>query len=183
MLCGDLRLRGASARCKSGERAGNARGAGAVSRSSGRRRLDTSRVRAAGRSRGRSVGKSRALAGQKLEALLTRGTGRQKAKRCAVARFLTVPRNRLAGFGLQALEHDERRFRINGRQAFTGEAIRGPSALGSNASASSSRKKVCASARTPRAGRGDERADRAVRIPTRTCPGVTKRASEVDTVR
>jgi len=61
-----------------------------------------------------------ALAGQKLEALLTRSTGGQKAKRCAVARFLTVPRIRLAGFGLQALEHDERRFRINGRQAFTG---------------------------------------------------------------
>jgi hypothetical protein len=81
-----------------------------------------------------------ALAGQKLEALLTRGTGGQKAKRCAVARFLTVSRSRLAGFGLQALEHDGRRSRTNGRQAFTGKAIRGPSALGSNAFASSSRK-------------------------------------------
>jgi hypothetical protein len=81
-----------------------------------------------------------ALAGQKLEALLTRSTGGQKAKRCAVARFLTVPRNRLAGFGLQALEHDERRFRITGRQAFTGKAIPSPSTLGSNAFASSSRK-------------------------------------------
>jgi len=81
-----------------------------------------------------------ALAGEKLEALLTRSTGGQKAKRCAVARFLTVSRIRPADFGLQALEHDGRRFRITGRQAFTGMAIRDPSALGSNAFASSSRK-------------------------------------------
>jgi hypothetical protein len=51
MLRGDLRLRGASPRRKSGERAGNARGAGAVSRSSGRSRLDASRVLHVGGSR------------------------------------------------------------------------------------------------------------------------------------
>jgi hypothetical protein len=59
--------------------------------------LDTSRVLDAGRSRDLVV-ISGALAGQKLEALLTKGTGGQKAKRCAVARFLTVPRIRLADF-------------------------------------------------------------------------------------
>jgi hypothetical protein len=85
-------------------------------------------------------GKTGALARQKLEAFLTRGTGRQKAKRYAVARFLTVSRSRLADLGLQALEHDGRRSWTIGRQAFTGRAIRSPQARRSNASASSSRK-------------------------------------------
>jgi hypothetical protein len=89
----------------------------------------------------RSVGgESEALAGRKLEALLTEGTGGQKAKRCAVARFLTVSRSRLAGLGLQALEHDGRRSRTTGRQAFTGKAIRSPSTRRSNAFAIPSRK-------------------------------------------
>jgi hypothetical protein len=96
MLRGDLRLRGASPRRKMGERAGNARGAGAVSRSGGRRRLDASRVLHIGRSRGLSVGTRRTLAGRKLGSSSDEGHGRVEGETVRGHGFPKSSRGRLA---------------------------------------------------------------------------------------
>jgi hypothetical protein len=88
----------------------------------------------------RPGGEPGALAGRKLVTLLTKGCGRLEGETVRGSAILTRPRSRLADLGLQALEHDGRRSRTTGRQAFTGRAIRSPLTPRSNAFASSTRK-------------------------------------------
>lgn len=173
LLRGDLRLRVVSARRKSGERAGNARGAGAVSRSSGRRRLDISRVSDTGRSRGRSVVEIWGTSWTEARSSSDEEHGRVEGEtvcgcallnssahstcRPCVCKLLNTTKGALGPRVVRPLPAG--RYRV---LWLVGQTLR---------------------RHHPARERGDGRADRAVRIPTRACLRVTKRASEVDTVR
>jgi hypothetical protein len=137
----------------------------------GRHRLDASRVFSTGRSQGLLV-HERALARKKSVAPPDAGRGwadGETVRVCAgplTVSECTAYRSRLAGS-----RYDERRFRANARLALTGTAKQ-------KSSDSQVQLRI-----TIREERDDGQHIGRTRIPTRVCLRVTKRTSEVDTVR
>ena len=142
-----------------------------VSRTGGRSRLDASRVLLAGRSQGLVAGQ-RALAGRKLEAPPDAGHEQREGELVRVGTRFPITGTRAIGLWVSA-----RRLTIR-RKAFSGTHASGLHRQG--AQGPSARRSSCVARSARNAPLG---AHRAVRRPTRACLRVTKRMSEVDTVR
>jgi hypothetical protein len=173
LLCGDLRLRGVSARRKSGERAGNARGAGAVKV-----------VRVA------DVGWTHRVSfppdGRETGRWVKKGTSWTEARSSSDEGHGRVEGETVCGCAvLNSLAHSTCRPCVCKLLNTTEGALGSPVVRLLPAGRYEILRLLGQTLRRhhPERERGDGRADRAVRIPTRACPGVTKRASEVDTVR
>jgi hypothetical protein len=172
MLRGDLRLRGVSTRRKSGERAGNARGAGAVKVV---RVADVGwTYRVSRMPDGREVGRQK------------RGTSWTEARSSSDEEHGRVEGETVCGCAvLNSLAHSTCRPCVCKLLNTTEGALGSPVVKLLPARRYEVLRLLGQTLRRhhPERERGGGRADRAVRIPTRACPGVTKRASEVDTVR